>query len=599
MARSKPAERSEAKAHDCALPFADLEAELVGLLGSGDEGAIDMVDAALGQAILHRASDLHLEPWADCVALRYRIDGILHEVAHLPHEHLRQITGRIKVLARMLTYEKDVPQDGRIDPERTPCRKAMRVSSFPTVYGEKTVIRILDADPALFAVDALGFGTEVVEALRDLIDRPQGTLLLTGPASSGKTTTIYALLKEILEARAPSTHVVTIEDPVEYRLGRVSQTEVKPHSGFTFEAALRAVLRQDPEVIVLGEIRDPETARVAIQAGLTGHLVISTIHSGAAAGVFTRLLDMSVEPFLIASSVTGVLAQRLVRRNCTHCGAPYAPDPELRARFGLAKIDAAFRHGAGCEACQGIGYLGRTAIGEILTINDTIADLVLSHARTQAIHEAAVRDGMVPLAADAAKRVRQGATTIEEVKRVLPVPTSPPPDLTATDSEMAKSEFRIQNPESRIQNPPSGFSLVELMVALFVFTVGMLGTMQLYHFGLDKIRTMREAALATQAVQNEVEVLRAMPFAELADRVDAAFVSAPDQCGPLVNLTPSLTVCPHANGALRLKQVTASIRWTGDNGRTMAREVTTLIADKAPGGRPGPRPAGPREAASP
>jgi len=558
-------------------PFAGLEAELAGLLGGGAEGAIDMVDAALGHAVRLRASDLHLEPWEDCVALRYRIDGILHEAAQLPREHLRQITGRIKVLARMITYEKDVPQDGRIDPERTPCHKAMRVSTFPTVYGEKTVIRVLDADPGLFAVEALGFRPEVVEALRGLIARPQGTLLLTGPASSGKTTTIYALLKEILGARAPSAHVVTIEDPVEYRLGRVSQTEVNPHAGFTFEAALRAVLRQDPEVIVLGEIRDPETAQVAIQAGLTGHLVISTIHSGAAAGVFTRLLDMGVEPFLVASSVTGVLAQRLVRRNCPECTAPDTPEPELCASYGLAGDGAAFQRGAGCEACQGIGHLGRTAMGELLSVDDTIADLVLSRARTQAIHEAALRDGMVPLAADAVQRVREGVTTLEEVKRVLPPPS---PGPATPDEDTGGPAHPIQNPKPKIQNG-WGFSLIELVVALFVFTVGMLGTVQIYHFGLDKIRTMREAALASQAVQNEIELLRAMPFAELADRVDAPFVATPDLCTSLVNLTPALTVRPSGSPQLHLKEVTASIRWTGDNGRTMERSVTTLIADKA------------------
>ena len=410
------------------LPLARLETALVELLDSGEAGAIDMVDTALSQAVLHRASDLHIEPWDDCVALRFRIDGILHEVARLPRPHHAKIVGRIKVLGRIITYQKDVPQDGRIDPEATPCGKGMRVSTFPTVYGEKVVIRLLDADPALFALDALGFGQAIVRALRAIIARPQGTLLLTGPASSGKTTTIYALLEEILEMHAPSTlfapsaHVVTIEDPVEYRLGRVAQTQVNPHAGFTFEAALRAALRQDPEVIMLGEIRDTETARVAIQAGLTGHLVISTIHSGTAAGVFTRLLDMGIEPFLVASSVTGVLAQRLVRRNCPHCLEPYQPDPEQCTRYGLTEPDMSFKHGAGCDACQGIGYLGRTALGELLPVDETIADLILARSRTHVIHEAALNAGMVPLAVDAALRVRQGDTTVAELARVLPAP---------------------------------------------------------------------------------------------------------------------------------------------------------------------------------
>jgi len=409
-------------ANDGALPFPRLEATLVTLLDSGEQGAIEMVDLALAQALVHRASDIHIEPWHDCVALRYRIDGILHEAAHFPRVHHAKVIGRIKVLARIITYQKDVPQDGRIDPEATPCGKAMRVSTFPTVYGEKIVVRLLDANPELFALDALGFTPEVTAALRAIIARPQGTLLLTGPASSGKTTTIYALLKEILGLRTPSAHVVTIEDPVEYRLGRVSQTEVNPHAGFTFEAALRALLRQDPEVIMLGEIRDTETARTAIQAGLTGHLVISTIHSGTAAGVFTRLLDMGIEPFLVASSVTGILAQRLLRRNCSHCTVEDTPDPALVARFGLADSGVPFRRGAGCPACLDIGYFDRIAIGELLMTNETIANLVLARSRTYTIHEAALLNGMTALATDAALRVKDGTTTLDELVRVLPPP---------------------------------------------------------------------------------------------------------------------------------------------------------------------------------
>ena len=408
-----------------------MQGTLTLLLRGGDEGAIKTVDAVLTHAVQNRASDVHFEPWEDCVSLRYRIDGLLHEVARLPILHHARLIGRIKVVAHMLTYQKDLPQDGRIDPEATPCGKAMRVSTFPTVYGEKVVIRVLDADPNLFSIDVLGFRPEVVTALRAIIARPQGTLLLTGPASSGKTTTIYALLKEILNQRTTSAHVVTIEDPVEYRLGRVAQTEVNPHIGFTFDAALRSILRQDPEVIMLGEIRDTETARAAIQAGLTGHLVISTIHSGTAAGVFSRLLDMGVEPYLVASSVTGVLAQRLVRRNCPHCRVSYTPpDPAMAPRFGLMTPRTVFQRGNGCEACQDIGYRGRSSIGELLVVNEEIADLVLAHSRTFTIHEAALRQGMLPLAADAARCVREGTTTVEELQRVLPPPQGANPNET-------------------------------------------------------------------------------------------------------------------------------------------------------------------------
>ena len=267
---------------------------------------------------------------------------------------------------------------------------------------------------------ALGFDAALVHELRAVIERPQGTILLTGPSSSGKTTTIYALLREILARRTPAPHVVTIEDPVERRLPRVSQTEIAPHRGMTFESALRSLLRQDPEVIMVGEVRDAETARTAIQAGLTGHLVVSTIHSGTAAGVFTRLLDMGVEPYLAASSVTGVLAQRLVRVVCPDCAGPYTPGAGLAAAFGLADFSGPFRRGRGCEACQGIGFKGRTAIGELLAVNERFTERVLSRVRTSELQDAAIDSGMRPLAAAGAQCVRRRYDA-DELKRVLPI----------------------------------------------------------------------------------------------------------------------------------------------------------------------------------
>jgi type II secretory ATPase GspE/PulE/Tfp pilus assembly ATPase PilB-like protein len=404
------------------LSFPELEARLVAALEAGETGAVDAVDLALDQAVLHRASDLHLEPWDDCLSLRFRIDGLLHEVASIPKSHQDRTLARIKILAKIVVYQKDVPQDGRIDPAATPCGKGMRISTFPTVNGEKVVVRILDSDAEPFQLDALGFAETLARRLRGLLARPQGTLLLTGPSSSGKTTTIYALLRELMGHSAETPHIMTVEDPVEKRLGRISQTEVRPHAGFTFEAALRSLLRQDPNVIMVGEIRDAETARTAIQAGLTGHLVISTIHSGDAAGVFTRLLDMGIEPFLVASSVTGVLAQRLVRVVCPHCAVEDQPDPALRAQYGLAEEDGPFVRGQGCAACQGIGYRGRTAIGELLTVDDSMADLILERRRTGVLQEAAVSGGMATLAQAGAERVRLGATTLDELRRVVPPP---------------------------------------------------------------------------------------------------------------------------------------------------------------------------------
>ncbi|MBM3290377.1 MAG: hypothetical protein FJY92_09520, partial [Candidatus Hydrogenedentes bacterium] len=290
-------------------PFAAIERALVDALESpGDSGAVDAVDLALEHAVALRATDVYVEPWDDCTAVRYRIDGILHDAARVPKAHHARIVARIKILARMVTYHKDTPQDGRIDADASRCGRVVRVSAFPTVNGERVVLRVMDAAGSSLELDALGFDAEVARGLRTLIERPTGAILLTGPSSSGKTTTIYALLHEVLARRTPAPHVVTIEDPVERRLARVSQTEIAPNHGLTFATALRSLLRQDPEVIMVGEVRDADTAQTAIQAGLTGHLVVTTIHSGTAAGVFARLLDMGVEPYLATSSVTGVLA---------------------------------------------------------------------------------------------------------------------------------------------------------------------------------------------------------------------------------------------------------------------------------------------------
>ncbi len=400
----------------------DLTAQWTESLAQGEEGAARTLDALLEEAVRRRASDIHIEPWQDSVAIRFRVDGMLHDAAQLPSAHHARLIGRLKVVAQILTYQRDLPQDGRIDAGSVPCGKAMRVSTVPTIHGEKAVIRILDVDPRMFSLDALGFLPALSESLRHLARRPHGVLLLTGPASSGKTTTIYALLNEILRARQRSTHMVTLEDPVEYRLGRVTQCEVNPHAGFTFEVALRALLRQDPEVIMVGEIRDSETARTAIQAGLTGHFVISTVHSGSAAGVFTRLLDMGVEPFLAASAVAGVLAQRLVRRICPACRCEDpAPDPVVKACLGIADDHRPVYHGAGCDACLHIGYLGRVAIGELLTVNEALAELVLARARTSVLHQAALEAGMTPMLHEGLQRVHEGITTLEELRWVLPV----------------------------------------------------------------------------------------------------------------------------------------------------------------------------------
>ncbi len=423
MVRLRLLKKKEAQApiQTAMIPLGTIEGALLEQLDAGENGVIRAVDVALHQAALHRASDIHFEPWAECLAVRYRIDGILHNIARLPKGSQDKITARIKVLSKLVVYKKDIPQEGRIDADAAAFGQGMRVSTFPTVAGEKTVVRILDASSNLLGLDALGFREGMVARLREFMGRPHGTLLLTGPSSSGKTTTIYALLREMMATRKPAAHIVTIEDPVEYRLGEIAQTQVNPNAGFTFQTALRSILRQDPDVIMVGEVRDAETARTAIQAGLTGHLVISTIHSGTAAGVFARLLDMGIEPFLIASSVTVVLAQRLVRRNCPQCSADYEPEPALLETFGLVPGQGRFRQGNGCEACQDIGYCGRTAIAEMLTVNEELADCILARPRTRTLHKVALSNAMTTLMQDGLEKAKSGLTTLEELQRVLPI----------------------------------------------------------------------------------------------------------------------------------------------------------------------------------
>ncbi|MFP4172667.1 MAG: GspE/PulE family protein [Candidatus Hydrogenedentota bacterium] len=389
------------------------------ILAEGEQGVVDAVDCILQTAADLRASDIHFEPWDEAISLRFRLDGLLHEAARLPKSCQERLMARIKVLARMAVYHKHMPQDGRIDPDRSKCGCAFRVAAFPTIYGEKVSLRLLGEQDRPLNLGELGLPQTVTDTLRQLVGRASGVVLLTGPSSSGKTTTIYALLRALMADRETPPHVVTIEDPVEYRLGNVAQTQIGPPTELTFATALRSLLRQDPEVIVVGEIRDAETAHMAIQAGLTGHLVISTIHCGTAAGVFTRLLDMGIEPFLVASSLTGVLAQRLVRRVCEACAEPYQPDSHLLTALGLSSGDG-YRRGRGCPACQGIGYKGRTALGELLLVDDALSEAVLAWKRTRVLHGIAMDSGMHPLVRDGLDKARAGVTALEEIARVLP-----------------------------------------------------------------------------------------------------------------------------------------------------------------------------------
>jgi len=391
--------------------------QLADLTERGADGTCDLVKLTIEEGLRRGASDIHIEPGEDRVLLRYRLDGVLHPAIEVRTDRAQNVVARVKVLADLLTYQTDVPQEGRIDRGKVGAPADLRVSTFPTVRGEKVVVRLFDPKTQDVRLDELGYPDYVQAELERQLQRPKGVILLTGPAGSGKTTTIYAALQFILDTSAGAKNVVTVEDPVERMMSGVTQTQVHPAAGLTFARCLRSLMRQDPEVIVIGEIRDRETADIAIEAGLTGHLVISTIHSGAAAGVFTRLLEMQVEPHLLTSAVSFVVAQRLVRKLCAKCRKPI---DEERALLGLpSDLLGHACEPAGCDACFGTGYAGRTVIVEALGAEERIRKAVLARASTEALHGAALSAGMTPLAHSALQAVRSAATSPAEVRRVL------------------------------------------------------------------------------------------------------------------------------------------------------------------------------------
>ncbi len=376
-----------------------------------------LVDSVIEKAIGLKASDIHFEPLKN-LHIRYRIDGVLIDVAEVPAAHQARISARIKVLAKLPTYEKDVPLDGRIEKDYG-SGLDLRVSTFPTIRGDKVVIRIFDSDSRLLRLEELGFSHDVFRQFESLVLRPEGVLILTGPSNSGKTTTIYAALEKIHEAKQNTVNIATIEDPVERDLKKFSQTQIAPARGLTFYSALRSVLRQDPNVIVVGEIRDVETANTAIRAGMTGHLVITTIHSGTAAGALARLTEMGLEPFILASSISGIVAQRLVRKVCPACAVNARPAEELLERFHLENAALEQKTGRGCSECAGTGYKGRTAIAELLVIDDALREGVLSRASVRKLKTIAVANGMMDLLQDGLQKVGAGVTNLEELARII------------------------------------------------------------------------------------------------------------------------------------------------------------------------------------
>ena len=386
------------------------EHDVQALAAQGVDAVCELVDVVIQEGLRRQASDIHIEPGDGRLLVRFRLDGVLHPAVPVQTDLAGNVTARVKVLADLLTYQTNVPQEGRIRRDKVGAPVDLRVSTFPTVLGEKVVIRLFDPATQNVRLTDLGYPPDARQRLERQLGVPGGVVLLTGPAGSGKTTTIYAAVAHVLESTHGQKNVVSVEDPVERVIEGVSQTQVHPTTGLTFARCLRSLMRQDPEVIVIGEIRDRETADIAVEAGLTGHLVISTVHSGTAAGVFTRLLDMGIEPHLITSAVSLVVAQRLVRRLCDACKRP-AEDAEQRRKGAMEPV--------GCATCFGTGYSGRTVIVECLPMDEAVRRCVLDRSETAVIQRLAVEHGMAPISQAAADAVREGVTSPGEVRRVL------------------------------------------------------------------------------------------------------------------------------------------------------------------------------------
>jgi general secretion pathway protein E len=387
---------------------------------ASDAPVIRLVNQLISTAVEIRASDIHIEPTDGGIRVRYRIDGVLREMPS-PQATLRAaIISRVKIMAKLDIAERRLAQDGRI---RLPVRGRdidLRVSTIPSVHGESVVLRILDRGQLKLEFEALGFDRTLLDKYLGVLKRPHGILLVTGPTGSGKTTTLYTSLSVL---NATETKILTVEDPVEYMLPGINQLQVKPQIGLTFATALRSFLRQDPDILMIGEIRDLETAQIAVQAALTGHLVLSTVHTNDSASAVTRLLDMGLEDYLLTSTINGIAAQRLVRTICAACKTPYEPSPELLRQMGLPVAVEGSRtilyRPSGCAACSSTGFKGRTMIVELLVVSDPIRRLILKHAEAQEIRQLAVEEGMRSMYLHGMSKVLAGTTTFEEVVRAV------------------------------------------------------------------------------------------------------------------------------------------------------------------------------------
>ncbi|MGI9212406.1 MAG: type II secretion system ATPase GspE [Methylococcaceae bacterium] len=380
---------------------------------------IRMVNLIMQRAVESRASDIHVEPFEQHLKVRFRVDGVLRDVEAPPVRSTAAVISRIKIMAKLNIAERRLPQDGRIKLQTQGKELDLRVSTVPTLYGESVVIRLLHKESIQFDFSALGFEGKALDRFLDILNLPHGIILITGPTGSGKSTTLYTALHRI---NTPERKIITVEDPVEYQLEGVNQIQVKPQIGLTFAGALRSIVRQDPDVIMIGEMRDLETARIAVQSALTGHLVLSTLHTNDAAGGVTRLMDMGLEDYLITSTVNGILGQRLVRKLCPHCREQYPALPEvveeMRLRRFIPEGTVYLFRPKGCDQCIGAGYRGRLAIQEFLVMTDALRRLVMSHAQSRQIEEVALQEGMSTMYEDGLRKSLAGLTTLEEVLRV-------------------------------------------------------------------------------------------------------------------------------------------------------------------------------------
>jgi type II secretory ATPase GspE/PulE/Tfp pilus assembly ATPase PilB-like protein len=376
---------------------------------------VKIVNLILVQAIKEKASDIHIEPFEKEIKLRYRVDGALIEATSPPKALQMPIASRIKILAGLDIAERRLPQDGRFRIRVSGKEVDLRISMLPTVYGEKIVIRLLDKGALGGSIDNMGLDDYTLGIFKKAIDAPHGMILVTGPTGSGKTTTLYTILSEL---NNPIYNIVTVEDPVEYQLMGINQVAVKADIGMGFSEALRSILRQDPDIVMIGEIRDNETADIAVKAALTGHQVLSTLHTNDAAGAITRLDDMGIEPFLISSSVILACAQRLVRRICPNCKEEFQPEPEIFTKLNIENDGSTLYRGAGCSRCKGRGYVGRAPILEVLPVSETIRRLIIKRASAAVVKNQAISEGMKSLRMVGIDKAKEGITTLEEVMRV-------------------------------------------------------------------------------------------------------------------------------------------------------------------------------------